>query len=132
MALVTTKNKKTDIPHEDGQWMDLRPLSGIELNAAETVASRTRLEALQAYPEKMIEMMRDEIGKMRTAKASADEALGDKYDIATVLENGILGWSYEGSVNVGLLDDKTLGWAFETVMAMSVRSKEAGESSASA
>ena len=120
--------EKVEIPHEDGEWMEFKPLSWKELNLA---AQRRTIAAVQVageIPASVYESMRD------VDRPQTDTDPTEQYDVATVLEKSIVRWSYEAEVtpeNIGALDEPTSAWAHREAIARSVRSEPEGEGSAS-
>ena len=106
---VDSTTRRIELPHEDGEWVEVRMLSWRELREAR----QKRLDDTLDVAKKMGTDLRKEI---REAREDADvkEAMGDPlndYDLETLLGYGIVKWSYERDVNagnIGLLDEKTV------------------------
>lgn len=122
MLLKDTK-QRLDIPHEDGQWIEIRRLAWRELE-----------EARMAQQQRAMTMMRsmgaDVLESLRSAEtpAGARERRPDQlYDRGTVLHAGITAWSYDEPVtadNVDALDEATADWAFRQIVGQHEESDE--------
>ena len=137
--MLVTKDitEQVPIPHEDGQWMQFRRLSWLEMvEAAETAERRS--------VKKMTQFGSEAVGAIiasheKTAAATADtDGDGDttptktptvgSYDRESLLENGIVAWSDEEKVSpkaIKQLDAETARWAAEQIFELSrERTKE--------
>ena len=137
MLVTKDTTEQVPIPHEDGQWMQFRRLSWLEMvEAAETAERRS--------VKKMTQFGSEAVGAIiasheKTAAATADtDGDGDttptkaptvgSYDRESLLENGIVAWSYEEKVSpkaIRQLDAETARWAAEQIFDLSrERTKE--------
>ena len=117
MGVLTGYTKRVEIPHEPGQWVEIRQLSKRQKEKAADVKTDIALGKAKAMgPELM--------ATIQNAQPSAivREPTVDAYDWATVLTFGIAAWSYAESVtveNIEALDETTADWAFKTILAFS-------------
>jgi len=137
MALITGQalRVRREIPHEPGEWVDIRPLSWKRLDEAK----QTRL----AEQAKLIGLMggyraaRDdgdtpakaEATEPPDAPASASNGHLDPkdYDTGIVLRGGLLAWSYGQKIGAGeveTLDERTAAWLAGEILALHDRSEE--------
>ena len=137
MLVTKDTTEQVPIPHEDGHWMQFRRLSWLEMvEAAETAERRS--------VKKMTQFGSEAVGAIiasheKTAAATADtDGDGDttptkaptvgSYDRESLLENGIVAWSYEEKVSpkaIRQLDAETARWAAEQIFELSrERTKE--------
>lgn len=150
MALVSVFTKRFAIPGEDGEWMDLRPLSFLEAEEAQTKGFMTMMRTVSNMRD--IEGVFAEVARGMQKAAEEGESPEDDagqraiaetveevekdplsgFDQLTVLCSGIVAWSYEEEVNEGsirLLDTETARWAAREIVGL--RDKESlGNSSA--
>lgn len=112
MAIVTGATRRVDIPHEPGEWMELKRLSWRQKELATDVASKEGLDRMKSLSGDLLKALR-ELGKEQEQK------LESKYDRGIVLECGIARWSYDAKVtkeNIGALDEETAEWAFREIL----------------
>ena len=101
--LIGTSTRKIDIPHEEGQWIEVRDL--------------TRKEITESKRLKMVETMTSmkdfgDIMQMFTGMTTIKDVpiTVESYDLDYVLEKAITGWSYDeeaGPESISRLDQKT-------------------------
>ena len=131
MLVTKDTTEQVPIPHEDGQWMQFRRLSWLEMTEAAETAERRSVK-------KMTQFGSEAVGAIiasheKTAAATADtDGDGDatptkaptvgSYDRESLLESGIVAWSYEEKVSqktIKQLDAKTARWAAEQIFELS-------------
>lgn len=146
MALVKHLIRShVQIPHEPGEWMDLRPLTFMELDDAQMkgyvgmLKGVGEMEEVSATVVKIMAAQAD--AQAETAAATGDEEEGEVaaavkrveaepdplagLDAYTVLCAGIVAWSYEDEVtpeNIRLLDPETATWAAAEIVALKSKS----------
>jgi hypothetical protein len=114
MALVNDKTRKVDIPHEPGEWMELKKLSWRQLALAADIQTDETIGRLKKMGGDLFKSLSNE-----KAKQDADPKL--QYDRGFVLEAGISRWSYDAEVtkeSIETLDEKTAKWAFEEILSL--------------
>ena len=115
MALVTHITKRVEIPHEAGEWLELRKLSWVQLERAKDEATSEQMRVLR-------EMGGDLVASLQAARgAETPAAGGTSYSKAALLGMGIGAWSYDAPVtpeNIGLLDEPTAAFAFAELVAL--------------
>jgi len=93
MALCSLTTRKLDVPGEDGQWVEIRPLSSRVMRSVEAGAREV---------------------------ASGDDAVAYGYAVSdALLIAGIVAWSYDAPVNaenVADLDMATAMWLVEQIV----------------
>lgn len=118
MALRSGYTKRSEIPHEAGEWMDLRLLGWHELGQAQRARQGESFENIKLMGKDLYKTMQE----VRTELGSAVDTAGDplqQYDLGTVLKLGIVGWSYDAPVNdetVKQLDTQTAEWAARIIV----------------
>src|SRR4030067_552195 len=117
MGVLTGYTKRVEIPHEQGQWMEIRQVSKRQKEkAADAKTEVALLKAKAMGPELMATIQNAQ------PTAIVREPTVDAFDWATVLMFGIAAWSSAESVtveNIEALDETTADWAFKTILAFS-------------
>ena len=124
--LVAAREK---IPHERDQWMEFKPLTWRRLEAAEAIRSKEAMDVIASVPGDTFARIQ-ESGSDNGRRERRRQEPADQYDKGTVLEGGIVAWSYDAEVNeqnIGLLDAITADWAFRHIISQNVRSQSEGE-----
>lgn len=114
MALINDKTRKVDIPHEPGEWMEVKKLSWRQLTLAADIQTDETIGRLKKMGGDLFKALSNE-------KAKQDINPGLQYDRGFVLEAGISRWSYEAPVtkeNIEKLDEETAKWAFEEILSL--------------
>ena len=121
MGLVSeTSIKKVDVPHEDGEWFEIAPLSWAELETARRLKTDDAIKTAAMFDAETLR-------GMQTTSEAAPASPSDGLDMASVLEAGIKRWSYSDPVspeNIKRLDEPTAMWAFEQIARRSVVSQD--------
>lgn len=118
MALVGKTARRVDIPHEPGEWMEIRRLSWAELEAASDAQTDAQIARVKAMGGDVFQLIQSVVTQEQAAAARQAAA---SYDRAAVLEKGIVRWSYAEDLtpdNIALLDEDTAAWAFEQILAL--------------
>ena len=113
--LVSKIVEKVDIPHEEGEWVELRQLSWTAMDEA--------VDAKQERDVGQVKRMGGDVFEaiMRSAKPKEDKdeekpkgRTGyEAYDPETLIRKSVVAWSYEGKVTLDKirdLDSKTADW----------------------
>ena len=122
MALVGTKTVRRDIPHEPGEWIELKQLSWSELEVAQRAltsdAQRTAGETIRNMGGDAFAAVRRAAAEQAEVKAQSgggeDAKPGDAYHPATLLRLSLVAWSYEAPLDadtIAQLDKRTFDWA---------------------
>ena len=115
MGLVKGINWEKEIPHEEGQKMTFRRLSWAQLEEAAEINKRNTFADIKSMGADAVRAL----GEMREELKAAKEEQGNTYDKRTVLNAGIVAWTYPENVNpenIGLLDEETAEWAFQEIV----------------
>jgi hypothetical protein len=119
MGLVAeTAIQKVDVPHEDGEWFEIAPLSWADLETARRLKTDDAIKQAAMFDADTLRGMQSQ-ATGESAPASPTEGL----DVASVLRAGIKRWSYTDPVseeNIKRLDEPTAMWAFEEIARRSV------------
>jgi len=113
--LVTGITKVEKVPHEPGQTITFRRLSWRSWEYAAEVKRTEAFAMVKSVSPEMLEAMR---GKDSESKSKERDL--EQFDTGTLLNKGIVAWSYEGEVtaqNIDLLDPQTAEWAVAQIMA---------------
>jgi hypothetical protein len=105
---------KREIPHEPGESVTIRPLTGVELDEARQVTTDKAMATVRALPQEMLNSL---------PKATEGDRETEP-DAATLIAKGLIGWSYPDPVEAGtvaLLDAKTRDWLAGEIKALCVR-----------
>jgi len=111
MALVTDTVRRIQIPHEEGEWMEIKRLSWRQLEMAAEIQSDSMLKKLKA-------MGGDLVKALQQAGKQQEQDPATKYDRGAVLKSGIVRWSYDADIeeNIDALDEETADWAFQEIL----------------
>jgi hypothetical protein len=136
MAIVTHMTRRVDVPHEPGEWIELRSLGWAALEQCEAerlrkVFGRMRdtRDALGADLNAEIQKARDEQAAAAQQSPAADappptlEDVANRYDQAALLLAGIAAWSYAEPVSaatIAQLDPVTAKWATLVLAGMTI------------
>ena len=100
--------RRVELPHEPGQWVEVRQLSGSQLERAREARSLRAIEIARAMgPELLGAQISTED---RAAAVAVRDPLND-YDRTMLLLAGITAWSYQEPVSpdsIADLDDETM------------------------
>jgi|TARA_R110000824_G_scaffold32908_7_gene106118 hypothetical protein len=113
--LVSKIVEKVEIPHEDGEWVELRQLSWTAMEEA--------IDAKQERDVGQVKRMGGDVFEaiMRSAKKKDDDEEEktkgrtgyESYDQETLIRKSVVSWSYDGKPTVERirdLDSKTAKW----------------------
>lgn len=112
MALINDKTRKVDIPHESGEWMEVKKLSWRQLEVARDIMTDNTVAKFRKMGGEMVKAFTNEKARQETDPRT-------QYDRGFVLEAGISRWSYDAEVNkanIEKLDEETAIWAFEEIL----------------
>ena len=139
--LIGTTAVRLEIPHEPGEWMDLRALPWRVLETARLAAvahwQRTNAEMATAYGVELLKALRDiDLARLKAALAEEQQAaasngagVGRAFDLNTLLQKGIAGWSYSPDpptpAQIDELDERTAGWAAAEIARLSLPPQDA-------
>jgi len=116
--LVSKIIEKLDIPHEEGEWVEIRSLSFTAMEEASDNKQERDLRQVKRMGGDVFEaIMRsskqaDSSGK-GDESATAKVATVDSYDKETLLVKAIVAWSYDGKPTMDRirdLDSRTAAW----------------------
>ncbi len=126
MALVSQNVQQIEIPHEPGEWLNLRPLSWLQLTQAREIQTRTVLERMRAMGGEVVGEFREEPSAEVPESEDESDPLSN-LDRRTVLRGGVVGWSYREKFNRDKLDDldeETAEWAARTIIGLNQRTDD--------
>ena len=126
---MLTKNitRRVAIPHEFGQWIDLRLLSYRQFDEAAAAKVASAMKAMGAMPGNLMAQIAESREKMGQMDAAPVDPLAATYDKTTLLRLGIAGWSYDDPVTdetIDTLDSVTAEWAARTLLTLHERTAD--------
>lgn len=113
--LVGNQSKRVEIPHEKDEWMEFRKLSWRQMEIAEEIQTDLLLKRMKSMGADMVKALRDAV------KGKEEQDPFKRYDKSTVLDVGIVKWSYEAEItkeNIETLDEVTADWAFKEILSL--------------
>ncbi len=126
--LTSEIKERVDIPHEPGDWIEVRPLSWFELQEAARARTKQVLGDFADYPKDFFESL-----DTRLAETPAKENdFGGEYDRFRILTSAVVAWSYQTKVSpeaIQSLDSRTADWLFSELISRSVIERAEGEDS---
>tara|TARA_B100000949_G_scaffold4534_2_gene3936 strand:+ start:7109 stop:7522 length:414 start_codon:yes stop_codon:yes gene_type:complete len=116
--LVSKIVEKIDIPHEEGQWVEIRSLSFTAMEEANDNKQERDLMQVKRMGGDVFEAIVRSSNKTETDSKGEDDApkkgvTVDSYDKETLLRKAIVGWSYDGKPTLERirdLDARTANW----------------------
>lgn len=100
--LTSQTTKRLDVPHEPGQWVEIRKLNWRALREASQVQQR---EA-SAYLQQLGDLARPTVDAITPEQIRAYHASPTAgFDPATLLRRGIVAWSYSEKPTAEQIDD---------------------------
>lgn len=123
MALVTSITDRRPIPHEPGEWVVIRKLSGKQLRRSAEARADAGLDYIKklggpdaARAFRKLHEQTEALGVVPDAQLPAeysDDELLSTFDRETTLRFGVASWSYAAAVDddtLAQLDDVTERW----------------------
>ncbi len=117
MAIVSNTARRVEIPHEPGEWIEIKKLSWRQLELAQEEASNKLLARMKQMGGDLVTALR-QLGEEEKDK---DRDPIQKYDLWVVLRGAIVKWSYEEELNdenVEALDEQTAQWVFREILSL--------------
>lgn len=109
--LTYRSTQKVNIPHEEGEWVELKPLSWKDLDRARAERLRTVMDSVRAAGDMMASLT--SMARNGTDDTPTPDDPVAAYDLGALLKAGILAWSYDAVVdqeNIDSLDEDTARW----------------------
>lgn len=127
MALVKAEPERFDIPHEPGEWVELRLLGWRELEKAEGVFVDGMLDKVAKNPQLM------SLKDLDDGEEREESPIRDRIDHAALLRAALTGWSYKEDCTdeaKDRLDQRTKDWIIDTIIDANIMDQAQGEASA--
>lgn len=124
MAVIGRIPERVELPHEPGNWIEVRGLGWAVLEEAQTLRMQTLSKAMKDLDLSGLEKMST---PEQRANAEQLDAANNSYDQKLVLMSGLVGWSYEAPLDEATildLDEETATFAFEEILRRSRRKAE--------
>lgn len=114
---------RVDVPHEAGQWFELRPLSWVQMKEARKLAATEQREIAKDFGAEFVAALTSgQVDEAKARKLIAEQQYKPAaFDTATMLEKGIAAWSYEEDCNeitIAQLDERTAVWAVQAIISL--------------
>lgn len=119
--------KRAEIPHERGEWMELKLLGWRDLDQARRARQSESYANLREMGEDLYTMMQRSRSTLGAAANAIQEDPLQQYNLGTVLSLGIKAWSYDAPVTeetIGQLDTVTAEWAARAIIGVVTESPE--------
>lgn len=126
---------RLEVPHEQGEWIEVRQLGYVELeNCRDEATNQFFAKMKQFGPEVVAEFARIQasnpnlIAEAQAAREKADAA--DEFDRDALLKASVVAWSYTPAYTADLLtqlDERTASWLFRTIVGMYTGEGESDE-----
>jgi hypothetical protein len=110
--LVKDITERFQIPHEDDQWIEVRQLGFVELQASRRAKEQDALTKARTMGAEFIKGIQD-------VESIKSEKPGDDYDRESLLVASITAWSYPDAVTpkaISTLDERTATWLFGKIV----------------
>ena len=125
MAIITDASDKYDIPHEPGEWVMLKRLSGAQMDEADHTNTTKVLERLGPILKTLgpeAQNMRD--GQKKDEDPDDIKTRRSGYDPGILIKYALVGWSYEEEPDdnpANMLDAITRDWLWDTIVEANTR-----------
>lgn len=125
MAIITEATTRHEIPHEPGEWVALKKLTGSQMDEADQVNTANVMKRLAPIMK-----------ELDTAQAQRQADAQDKNDIKTrrsgydpgvLIKYALAGWSYPEEPDdnpADMLDAITRDWLWDTIIEENTRPPE--------
>ena len=116
--MLVTGSERMDIPHEPGEFMELKRLNAKKLSKAREAKTLESINMMQQAGSEFMAQARSAASETKEARAANADPLDD-FDAWKLCEYGIKAWSYDAEVtvaNIEELDETTLKWAARSIL----------------
>lgn len=128
MAIITDHSDKYEMPHEPGEWVMLKKLSGSQMDEADQENTRKVMERLGP----IIAALGPEAQRQGREQKAAEDPNDIKirragYDPDVLIKYALAGWSYDEEPDgnpADMLDAITRDWLWDTIVLENTRSPE--------
>lgn len=121
MALVNiSKVVRLDIPHEPEEWVEVRPVTGYEMDEAEDAITVDYVKKFGSSLDVLIKYASERESTERSGSYKA-------YDWLVLFKHAVLKWSYSEEPSPATfkrLDTETRDWLHRTIVEMNKRPPE--------
>jgi len=119
--MLTSEPVKVDVPHEKDTWFRLCKLSWKQLRGARKIAEEEQREIAKSFGAEFIAALtKGQVDEARARKLIRDQEYNvTNFDLGTLLESGIVEWSYETPLSltaIEQLDERTAIWAAQAII----------------
>jgi hypothetical protein len=112
---------KLDIPHEPGEWVEVRKLNHKTLARAAQVRSEAGISSMKSLGAELLTALRQAREEFKEVAPTTISA--ENYDRDLVLQGGVMRWSYTvppTPESLGDLDEVTAKWLAHEIVTRSV------------
>jgi hypothetical protein len=119
MALISRKARPLAVPGEDGEYIEIRSLTGAEMDEAQESRTQKMLLRLEAMGDLVKNLPAQEARAVDTL-----EARREAYDPDILIDHAVTGWSYQEPLNGAAsqqLDARTRDWLWSVIVEANTR-----------
>ena len=122
MAIITDESERYDIPHESGQWVELKKLSGRQMDKAEDLADARAIESLGPV---MQGLQGIDLPEPKAKTPAQERAVWhERYDPEFLIKHSLVKWSYTDELPddpESVLDGITRDWLWAFIVEQNSR-----------
>lgn len=130
--LTANRTERIEIPHEPGEWADIRMLSWKQREEARQARMNAVLRSVQSMGGDTFRQLREMTADDEEAARKQNEDALQTYDMEAVLRNGLLRLSYAETMGADVIDDldgDTAEYIARAIIRFSSRAEEEGKGS---
>lgn len=128
--MLKSEPVRIDVPHEENTWFDFVKLSWKQLRRARKLAEEEQREIAKSFGAEFVAAL-TKGDEDRARKLIQEQQYNvTNFDLEALLENGIVGWSYDAPINpdtIEQLDERTAVWAAQTIIDLTKPPSEVDE-----
>lgn len=125
--LASTQTKRLDIPHEPGEYIEIRMLSARKREEAHDAKMQSIIRALSGGADLFKSAMESGPDEPKAEKDPSEKDPLTSFDKWMILRAGIVSWSYNAKVRPDTIDDldeETADWAAREILAFGAQTEE--------
>lgn len=104
--MITRMTRKIELPHEPGQWVEIRPLSWRKLQDARDSRVRELAKQMQSLGRDVLDALpKGDRSEAPSAEQETPASLLNAYSLGALLRAGIVAWSYDEPVSGETIDE---------------------------
>lgn len=125
---------RMEVPHEPGEWIDVRQLGYTELEACRDAVTKKFFDNLRTMGTDVVaqftQMQQAQPELIAEAQAAKDAAQPDQFDRTLLFQKSVVAWSYQPAFTPDLLpqlDERTAEWLYRAITQMYTGEGESDE-----